>query len=82
MVAAGLLPLVFARPGTYSVPGGKQKTAFAQGTVYFRHGAKSEPGTTEDLAHALDRRLGTADSYWHRRPPEPPATRERYIRQY
>jgi hypothetical protein len=30
----------------------------------------------------LDRRLGTGDSYWRKRPPQPPATRERYARQY
>jgi hypothetical protein len=30
----------------------------------------------------LDRRLRTGDSYWRKRPPEPPATRERYARQY
>ena len=51
------VPIVFSKPGTYSVGGGRQKSAFAQGTVYFRHGAKSEPGTTEDLASVVDRRL-------------------------
>lgn len=30
----------------------------------------------------LDRRLRTGDSYWHRRPPEPPPSRERYARQF
>jgi hypothetical protein len=30
----------------------------------------------------LDRRLRTGDSYWRKRPPQPPATRERYARQY
>jgi hypothetical protein len=29
----------------------------------------------------LDRRLRTGDSYWRKRPPEPPPTRERYARQ-
>ena len=38
------VPVVFSKPGTYDVGGGKQKTAFSGGTVYFRHGAKSEPG--------------------------------------
>ena len=28
----------------------------------------------------LDRRLGTGDSYWHRRPPEPRPSRDRYAR--
>lgn len=51
------VPLVFAKPGTYSVGGPRPKTAFAQGTVYFRHGAKSEPATTDDLADLLGRRL-------------------------
>ena len=51
------VPIVFSKPGTYPVEGGRQKTAFAQGTVYFRHGAKSEPGTTDDLSEMLERRL-------------------------
>jgi hypothetical protein len=29
----------------------------------------------------LDRRLGTGDSYWQKRPAEPPPSRERYARQ-
>src|ERR1035441_2552997 len=37
-------PLVFTKPGTYDIGGGKQKTAFSSGTVYFRHGAKSDRG--------------------------------------
>lgn len=43
-------PIAFTKPGTY-VPAGltNQKNAFSSGTVYFRHGAKSEPGTTADL---------------------------------
>ena len=32
-------------------------TAFSQGTVYFRHGAKSESGTTEDLRRFMQNRL-------------------------
>jgi len=43
------VPLVFTRPGTYPVQDNKQRTAFSAGTVYFRHGAKSEPGTSDDL---------------------------------
>jgi hypothetical protein len=30
----------------------------------------------------LDRRLRTAESYWHPRTAEPPSSRERYLRQY
>jgi hypothetical protein len=43
-------PLVFTKPGTYALNQKDQKTAFSKGTVYFRHGAKSEPGTGTDLA--------------------------------
>ena len=49
-------PLVFAKAGTFSA-GEKQKTAFSAGSVYFRHGAKSEPGNTSDLRDVIDRRL-------------------------
>ena len=58
VVDEGWVPLVFAKPGTYSLGDNRQKTAFSQGTVYFRHGAKSEPATTDDIAEFLHRRLG------------------------
>lgn len=50
-------PIVFSKPGTYDIGGGKQGRAFSEGTVYFRHGAKSEPGTTEDIRRAIDKRV-------------------------
>src|SRR3989442_1347094 len=43
-------PLVFEKPGTYIDEAGHQKTAFDRGTVYFRHGAKTELARTRDLA--------------------------------
>ena len=46
-------PLVFEKPGTYETEPGKQKTAFSRGSVYFRHGAKSEPATSSDLARYI-----------------------------
>jgi predicted HTH transcriptional regulator len=49
MIRSCRVPLVFTRVGTYEVAHGRQKTVFSVGTVYFRHGAKSEPGTSEDL---------------------------------
>ena len=58
------VPIVFHRPGTYPIGAGKQKTAFARGTVYFRHGAKSEPGTTADLRRAIERRLDAIRKQW------------------
>ena len=51
------VPMPFSRPGTYAVEKGRQRTVFAQGTVYFRHGSKSEPATADDLATVIDRRL-------------------------
>jgi hypothetical protein len=54
-------PMVFVRAGTYDVamPDGKKKTktAFNVGTVYFRHGAKSEPANSHDLKTMFERRL-------------------------
>jgi len=34
------------------------------GVVYFRHGAKSKPGTTDDLAEAIDRRVEVVRRSW------------------
>jgi hypothetical protein len=63
-VTSAPVPIVFTAPGTYDIGGGKQKTAFSKGTVYFRHGAKSEPGTSEDLRSALNRELDRIRSSW------------------
>jgi hypothetical protein len=62
-VAGVKVPLVFQNVGSYEI-GGKSKTAFARGTVYFRHGAKSEPGTTEDIRMVIDRQLESIRSEW------------------
>lgn len=66
LVGAVLIPMVFAKPGQYQDPADpkKQKTAFGQGTIFFRHGAKSEPGTTDDIRQAIDRRLGEIRKEW------------------
>lgn len=48
------IPMVFIQPGTYDIGDGKQKTAFGKGTIYFRHGAKSEPGSSKDLKECID----------------------------
>ena len=66
LIGAAPMPMVFAKPGTYAVEGGKQATAFGRGTVYFRHGAKSEPGTTEDITRALERKLASIRKEWLR----------------
>jgi hypothetical protein len=64
LVGAAAMPMVFGKPGTYPVDGGKQGTAFGRGTVYFRHGAKSEPGTSEDIARTLERKLESIRKEW------------------
>jgi predicted HTH transcriptional regulator len=50
-------PLVFEKPGTYPVGNNRQQTAFSKGTIYFRHGAKSESGTTDDLRKFISQRV-------------------------
>ena len=59
------IPMVFTKPGTYSIDEGKQqKTAFSKGTVYFRHGAKSEPACSDDLRMFVERKLSTIRKEW------------------
>lgn len=64
VIPAAALPLIFEKPGTYDIGGGKQKTAFGVGTVYFRHGAKSEPGTSEDIRKVIERQLEQIRRSW------------------
>lgn len=63
-ISASRVPIVFTRVGETELPDGKKKTAFALGTVYFRHGAKSEPGTSDDLRQFLERELGLTRKSW------------------
>jgi hypothetical protein len=58
------IPLVFSAVGNYQTPHGKQKTAFVAGSVYFRHGAKSEPCTSEDLSRFVDREICRVREQW------------------
>ena len=58
------VPMVFTKPGTYPVSSSQQKTAFSQGAVYFRHGAKSEPGTSDDLREFVEREVARRRSEW------------------
>lgn len=66
VIPAAAVPLIFEKPGTYDIGGGKQKTAFGVGTVYFRHGAKSEPGTSEDIRRVIERQLDQIRRSWLR----------------
>ena len=49
------VPIPFSKPGEWEKPDGKKKTEFAEGTVYFRHGAKSAPGTRADFSKWIER---------------------------
>jgi schlafen family protein len=64
LVHGVVVPLVFSKPGTYDIGGGKQKTGFSVGTVYFRHGAKSEPGNSDDLRWFLEQRIEEIRKTW------------------
>jgi hypothetical protein len=63
-VRAVRFPIVFSAPGQYEFAPGRQKTAFGKGTIYFRHGSKSEPGSSADLRDALDRELARVKEFW------------------
>ena len=64
VISRAPLPMVFEKPGTYDIGQGRQHTAFAAGATYFRHGAKSEPGNTQDIHLAFDRRLAIVREEW------------------
>lgn len=64
LIAPVDIPLVFSSPGTYTLPSNKQQTAFSRGTVYFRHGAKSEPANREDLRATVERNLEIFRRSW------------------
>lgn len=63
-ISAAPVPMVFTSPGIYPLDGGKQKTAFGRGTLYFRHGAKSEPAAGDDLTNVIERRLAEVRRDW------------------
>jgi hypothetical protein len=64
VIGPALIPLAFNRPGTYETMDRKQAMAFATGTVYFRHGAKSEPANTSDLRNFVDRQVERIRRSW------------------
>jgi hypothetical protein len=63
-IGEGRTPIVFTRVGTYEPVPGQQKSVFSVGTMYFRHGAKSEPGTSDDLSQYIDRKLNVIKKSW------------------
>jgi hypothetical protein len=63
-VAPVMVPMVFEKSGNYSTPEGKQKNAFTTGSLYVRHGAKSEPANSRDLNEIVERNLNAARREW------------------
>lgn len=57
-------PIIFTNVGTYELPDKKQARVFSVGQVYFRHGAKSEPGVSEDLRGFVDREVSRLRDEW------------------
>lgn len=57
-------PLAFVQGGNYVDARNRPKSAFARGAVYVRHGAKSEPATTEDLRKFIDWRVEVVREKW------------------
>lgn len=58
--------LVFVKPGTYTDPndGGGQQRAFSAGTVYVRHGAKSEHADSDDIESFIEGRIEQIREAW------------------
>ncbi len=57
-------PIVFEKPGAYEQPRGTARTAFQMGAIYFRHGAKSEPATNDDIVAAVDAHIARIRESW------------------
>jgi hypothetical protein len=57
-------PLVFVADGQYTNAIREERLAFRAGIVYFRHGAKSEAGTSDDLRQFFDRRIDAVRGSW------------------
>jgi hypothetical protein len=56
--------IIFEEPGTYLIENNKQKTAFGRGTVYFRHGAKSDTGNNDDIRFRTDSDIDKIRDTW------------------
>lgn len=64
LIQSAEFPIIFEKPGTYPKDGGKQESAFSKGTVYFRHGAKSEPGNTDDIRKHIEQKIEEVRQNW------------------
>ena len=66
VISSSETPIVFTRNGADAVLKGKQKPIFLKGSVYFRHGAKSEPADTGDLRRVIEKLLNKTRKSWSR----------------
>lgn len=58
------IPMIFTSPGTYATSKKTQNTAFGKGTIYFRHGAKSEPGNSNDIRNSIQLEIEVIRDSW------------------
>ncbi|MEA1907259.1 MAG: putative DNA binding domain-containing protein [Euryarchaeota archaeon] len=63
------IPMVFIKPGTYDINDESERnkgrqTVFESGAVYFRHGARSEPGDPGDMTKVVGRELEKLHRSW------------------
>lgn len=64
LISEAETPIAFTRNGAHTVVRNKQRPIFLKGTLYFRHGAKSEPADTSDLKRAIDRIINKTRKSW------------------
>ena len=57
-------PVVFKRNGAEKLEGTKHKPVFYKGGVYFRRGAKSEPGDSDNLRRSFERAINAVRKEW------------------
>lgn len=63
IVGAADVPIAFAKPGVWG-ENGSMRTVFGPGTLFFRHGGKSEPARRDDLVRWRDRAVHEAQRDW------------------
>ncbi len=64
IISSSDYPIVFKKPGTYDIGGGKQDRAFSVGSIYFRHGTTSEYCRASDIRDFIDRKVTSIKSSW------------------
>lgn len=64
MISSAPTPIAFIKNGADVTVGRKQKPAFIKGSIYFRHGSKSEPGNTNDIRRAIDKVVDRVRKNW------------------